>query len=402
MTIRNRLLVSAICAVALAATGVSLERTGPRPVSAGHRVPAISGEWSCPHGGGEGWRVWVTVTNPGEEPVEVRMTTSAGGAAPPATNNLVEPGTLRYFEVAAPLPGSATIVEYLGGTVAAGAVAMPPGGGLSAMPCASSPGTLWYLTESSTLRGETAYLVVHNPFAAQAVVDVILTAGERRIRSGRLQGVVLGALDARAFELNHFALGEDALSATVIAPQGRVAVASVVVSEGAIRSSLAVPAPSTQWAMPGAGAETEVVIRALDEEAAVSGELQLADGALPAIDLEAVSAATAEAFGVQLADGGFLVESDGDRPIVAGRRMFLEAPPAPQPEEEPAGPGKGRAGGGDQPKGDSKGGPNARQGDQKKGGPKAEKEEPPPPPPSDPAATEGAPSAADLWLVPPA
>jgi P pilus assembly chaperone PapD len=408
MNIRNRLLVSAICAVALAATGVSLERTGPRPVSAGAPEQAISGEWSCPHGGGEGWKVWVTVTNPGEEPVEVRMSTSAGGAAPPPTNTLIEPQTLRYFEVSAPLPGSATIVEYLGGTVVAGAVTAPPTGGLAAMPCAGDPGNLWYLPESSTLRGETAYLVVHNPFAAQAVVDVILTAGDRRIRNGRLQGVVLGALDARAFELNNFALGVDALSATVEAPQGRVAVASVVVTEGAIRSSLGVAAPSTRWMLPGAGAETEMVIRALNEDAAVSGELQLADGALPAIDLEAVSAATAESFGIQLADGGFLVEADGERPMVAGRRMFLEAQapasPPPQQEEEPAGGGKGQGGGGGggpAAQGD-RGGSNAKQGDEKKGAGKGQKEEPPPPPPSDPAATEGAPEPHDLWLVQPA
>ena len=400
MSLTTRLLVSAICAVSLAIAGVSLERLGARPVDAGSPRATISGAWSCPHGGGEGWRVWVTVTNHGAEPVEIRMTTSAGGAAAPATPSVIEPGTLTYFEVAAPLEGSATVVEYLGGVVVAGSVTIAPEGGLAAAPCADSPGSLWHTAEASTLRGETAFLVVHNPFAAQAVVDVILTAGDRQLRPGRLQGVVLGALDARAFELNHFALGEDALGATIVAPQGRVAAASVVVSPGGLRSSLAVAAPASRWLLPGVGAETDVLVRAMSEQdSPVSAELQLAEGAIPAIDLEAVSAGTAESFGVLETDGGLLVEADGTRPMLAGRRMVLEkqepVPPSDQKTDEG---GKDQQG---SKKGDAgrKGGGAA--GAEKRGAAKKEKE-PPPPPAADLAATEGAPLVADRWVVPPA
>lgn len=399
MSFTTRLLVSAICAASLAITGVSLERVGPRGVNAGSPEPTISGAWSCPHGGGEGWRVWVTVTNPGTDPVEIRMTTSAGGTATPATPTPIEPGTLRYFEVDAPLEGSATAVEYLGGVVVAGSVVVAPEGGLAAAPCSRNPGTLWHTVESSSLRGETAYLVVHNPFSAQAVVDVIITAGERQIRPGRLQGVVLGPLAARAFELNNFALGEAALAATIVAAQGRVAVASVVVSSGGMRSSLAVPAAATRWLLPGAGTKTDLLVRALpSQDSPVSAELQGEAGGVPAIDLEAVSAATAEAFGVLEAEGGLLVEADGPRPMLAGRRMVLETPaPAPQPGREGS---------------DRKGGPAGRKGSQssragkgsgadtKRGGKKGRKE-PPAPPAADVAATEGAAASADRWLVPP-
>lgn len=402
MSLMTRLLVSATCAVSLAIAGVSLERLGPHPVNAGGARATISGAWSCPHGGGEGWRVWVTVTNPGAEPVGIRMTTSAGGTAAPATPSVIEPGTLSYFEVAAPIEGSATVVEYLGGVVVAGSVAIAPEGGLASAPCAGSPGTLWHTVEASTLRGETALLVVHNPFAAQAVVDVILTAGDRQVRPGRLQGVVLGPLDARAFELNHFALGEDALGATIIAPQGRVAAASVVVSPGGLRSSLAVPAPATRWVIPGAGAETDVLVRALPrQDSPVSAELQGEEGAIPAIDLEAVSAGTAEAFGVLEAEGGFLVQADGVRPMLAGRRMVLEkAQPAPPADQQADRGGKDQKG-----SGGKKGGQSDRKGkgsaaDEKRGTGKKE-EEPPEPPAADLAATEGSSVLADRWVVPP-
>lgn len=405
MSLTTRLLVAAICAVALALAGVSLERAGPQPVNAGSRQAPISGAWSCPHGGGEGWRAWVTVTNPGTEPVQIRMTTSAGGTAAPASSSIAEPGTLSYFEVAAPIPGSATVVEYLGGVVVAGSVVTHPEGGLAASPCAGSPGTLWQTVEASTLRGETALLVVHNPFAGQAVFDVILTTADGQIRPGRLQGVVLAPMTARAFELNNFALGQRALGATVVAPQGRVAAASVVASAGGLRSSLAVAAPASRWVLPGLGAETDVVVRALPtQDSPVSAELQGEQGAVPAIDLEAVSAATAEAFRVLELEGGFLVEADGPRPMLAGRRMVLEpTTPPPQPDRE-----RDRGGGG--------GGQNARQADRGGGGggggpgggdrrarkrDRKQEKEPPVPPPADLAATEGSRRPSEAWLVPP-
>lgn len=409
MSVRARLVVAAVCAGALVAGGASLERIGPRAVGTGSPQEPISGAWSCPHGGGEGWRVWVTVANPGAEAVEVRMITSAGGAATPESATVIEHGTLRYFEIAAALPGSATVVEYLGGTVAAGSLAIAPEGGLSAEPCAGSPGAHWHIPEASTLRGETALLVVHNPFAAQAVVDVILTAGERQIRPGRLQGVVLGPLDARAFELNHFALGEEALGGEIVAPQGRVAAASVIVSPGGVRASLAVAAPATRWALPGAGAETDVVVRALTRlDAPVSGELQGENGATPAIDLETVVAGTAEAFSVKPAEGGFLVQADGPSPMVAGRRMALEAPaPAPPEEEKQKGGADRKGGGGKDRGGAAAGGGGKGRGDEKRGGGKKDggkKEEEPPPeePSADLAATAGAPAPSDRWLVLPA
>jgi Family of unknown function (DUF5719) len=416
MSVLLRLAVAGICAVGLIVGGFALERAGPAPSQAGSAQEPISGAWSCPHGGGEGWRVWVSVTNPGSTPVEVRMTTAAGGAATPASSQVIEPSTLRYFEVGAPIPGSATVVEYLGGTVAAGSVVVPKEGGLAAEPCVSSPGSVWHVAEASSLRGETSNLVIHNPFAAQAVVDVVLTTGERQIRHSRVQGVVLGPLDAKAFELNNLALGEAALGATVLAVQGRVAVASVVVSPGGIRSSLGVAAPGTRSILLGLGAETDVVVRALpDRDAPVSAEFHTADGPVPALDLEAVSAGTAEAFGFQAVEGGMVVRSDGPSPMIAGRRMVLEAPPSPAPQEEEeegdrrGGRGQGRSGGGDargddtgKGRGDRAGGDQGGGGNRKQEGREEKAKEPAEPPTADEAATSGVAAPAARWLVPPA
>ena len=411
MSVLLRLGIAGVCAVGLILGGFALERAGPAPVQVGSAEEPMSGAWSCPHGGGEGWRVWVSVTNPGSEPVEVRMTTAAGGATTPASSQVIEPSTLRYFEVAAPIAGSATVVEYLGGAVAAGTIVVPKEGGLAAEPCVASPGSLWHVAEASTLRGESAHLVVHNPFAAQAVVDVVLTTGERQIRHSRLQGQVLGPLDVKAFDLHNLALGEPALGATVVAVQGRVAVASVIVSSGGIRSTVGVAAPGTRRILPGLGTETDIVVRAMpDRDAPVSAEFHTADGPIPALDLEAVSAGTAEAFGFQAVEGGMVVESDGPSPMIAGRRMVVQpaAPPAPEEEEEEGrqrGKGRGGPGAGDT-RGDDTGKGRGDQGGRKQGGDRRqegrEEKEPAEPPTADEAATSGVADPAARWLVPPA
>jgi hypothetical protein len=249
-------------------------------------------------------------------------------------------------------------------------------------------------------------LVVQNPYAAQAVVDVTLTTPDDQTHPGRLQGVVLGPLDARAFELNNYALQEKALAAEIVAPQGRVAAASVVVSPGGVRSSLAVAEPATQWILPGAGAETEVVVRALaDQDAPVGAEIEGEQGAIPALDLEVVPAGTTQSFGLLQSDGGFVVRSDGLPEMLAGRRMFLEerTPVSPPADETDGGGGKAQGGGGsgqkragDKPADQKKGG---RKTGDKRGG---QKDEEPPPATADIAATSGSSLTSDRWLVLPA
>ncbi|MDQ4006243.1 MAG: DUF5719 family protein, partial [Actinomycetota bacterium] len=254
MTVRARLLVALVVAVALVAGGVILERrVGPRarPTEAGS--PAVTGAWDCPHGGGEGWRAWVVLANPGPAPVQVRMTTSSGGAPPQPTEETLDPSLLRYVEVAAPLPGSATAVESFGAEIGAAMVTTSPEGGIAAEPCASEAGTRWVIPEASSLRGEEARLILHNPFAAEAVLDVTLTAGERSLSPGRLQRLLLQPGEARAVDLHHYALGEEALGVSVEVSIGRVGVSAMTVSNGGVRAVLGVPGPASRWLLPGLG-----------------------------------------------------------------------------------------------------------------------------------------------------
>jgi hypothetical protein len=113
VTPRTRLVVAAAVSAVVVAGGVTMERrigAAPRhPSAAG---PGVSGAWYCPHGGGQGWRVWIVVANPTEVPSDVILTSRTGGGPPGSTASTVAPGTHAYVEVPAPEMASATVAEF--------------------------------------------------------------------------------------------------------------------------------------------------------------------------------------------------------------------------------------------------------------------------------------------------
>lgn len=374
MSLRGRLILAMAIGLLVLAAGVALERElAPRtpPATVAASAP-ISGARYCPHGGGEGWRVYVVTANPGDDPAEVRVAARLGSSPPQVTPAVIEPRTYRYFEVPASQMAAATTVEFLGAPVAAGTVALRPDGGLAADPCAGNPDVRWHVPEASTLRGEEFYLVVHNPFAGESVADVSILTPKELLRPGRLQGVVLAPGEVKALPLHAFALGEQALAATVSAPLGRIVVAGIGVSRGGIRSVLGVHDAARRWLLPGGGdpAGGTVVVAAPEGQAPFRVIAAGGGGEQPLLELESVPDGTARAFDLAAPDAAVEVEGQGRIPFVAGRRLVAQAPAMP--------PAQGQ---GPQGKKPAKG---------KGGGPSPRKEPPPAPPPGDLASTRGA------------
>ncbi|MGH2662242.1 MAG: DUF5719 family protein [Actinomycetota bacterium] len=386
MSFGGRLLVGAVVAAVVAVGGLQLEaQVGARAIAPGPSVEELSGAWYCPHGGGEGWQAWVVVANPSDAAATLRVSTHAG-STPESSQTVLEPGTSRYLEVAAPVMASATVVEYFGAEVAAGmVVAAGEDGGVAAEPCAGNAGGRWYVPEASTLRGEQASAVITNPFAANAVVDLALYAGDRQIRPGPLRGLVLEPGRTKAVNLNRFALGEESLSVEVTALLGRVAVSGMVTSNSGVRAVQAVPEAAHSWALPGAGgAEGQdrlLVTSPSGLEAPFHATAQGGDGAFPVLDLESARGGAVTGFEIEAQDASVLVEADGPDVLVVGRRL---GGPAPAPPKEP-------------PK-DQKTG---KDGPGKKKEADQEQEEPAPAA-SDVASTSGVPAAAASWVtIPP-
>jgi uncharacterized protein DUF5719 len=388
MSARGRLAVAVLLAAAVVAGGVLLERR----VGLGRPAPShvrgdVSGAWFCPHGGGEGWHAWVVVANRGQAPADVLVTSWVGTGAPEVARSSVAPRSAAYVEVPASALASASVVEFFGTPVSAGMVTARPDaeGGVAAEPCTDRSASRWFVPEASTLRGQEAALIVHNPFATEAVVDISLLTDQGPVRHGRLNGVVLAPGQVKAVAIGEFALGEAGVAAAVTAPLGRVAVAGVTSSPGGVRSVIGTPAAAGRWVLPGTGdlATGRLVVAGIGGESAFRADAQGSTAERPLVDLESVGQDAAATFDVPANDGGLLVEGEGRYPLVAGRML---APPAPPTPKEPSGRRPAGQQGGSGPG----------------GGKKEEPSEPPAPTPTDLAATGGAPAAAARWVVLPA
>jgi len=287
--------LTVVLVVGLVAGGAWLleQKAGVRPAralegagSVGGRDDAPSGAWYCPHGGGKGWTGTVTISNPGDTDVTVRVRSMSRHGDRPAEAATVPAGSRLDVEVPATTREAATEVEYFGGWVAAGWVTVAhgtppepgsepsptpgptespgtPGGesgspaeqaieaGVAADSCASAAGRTWYLADGTTIEGQEDYVVVMNPFGSEASFHLQLVAEAREVSGGEI--TVPGG-QSRAIHVNELALGDQTVAAVVTADLGRVVAASLGVNDGGgVRSDIGVQTTVEDPVAPGAG-----------------------------------------------------------------------------------------------------------------------------------------------------
>jgi hypothetical protein len=303
-----------------------LPRTkGPVAAEAQGSAPDdVSGTWFCPHGGGAGWHGWIAVANPSDEAATLRVTTVGAAGGRVETPAEVEPETVTYVEVPADQPPASSTVEFFGAPVGVGmVVGLPQHDGLAADPCAPTASREWLVPGGTTLRGQQARVVIMNPFASEATVDVSLAASGRVVRPGALRGLVLPPHRSASVDLNRFALGEAALAATVRATLGRVVAGAVGISTGGVRSAIGVPAPARAWVLPGTAddgvSDLQVMVPGR-QEAPFRVRAQRVDGQAPLLDEASVAGGFAERFELEAERAGLVVEAAGAQPFVVSRR----------------------------------------------------------------------------------
>lgn len=338
---RARLVLVVLLGVGVTTGGFALERSlGVRPAAVGQAPAseALSGAWFCPHGGGDGWEVWVVIANPSDRPSELLLTTRGGAAETDSAT--LEPRTHLYVPIDAETLAAGTAVEFFGGPAVASMVVAGPEGGLAAEPCAPRAAARWYVPEgTSEVEGETAGVVVMNPTAADAVVDILVTTEREALRPGPLQGIVLGPGRVKGFDLDRFSLGARTVGARVTAAVGRVAVSGIGRSEAGIRAHIGVTEISRRWFLPGMadGGRGELVVGAAGTEAPFQARVQGRDEQVPALEQETVQAGAIRTFTVATEDGGLVVEAEGPAGFVAARRSSFEGAGIDEPREEVAG-----------------------------------------------------------------
>ena len=260
--------------------GIALQRgVGPRAPGQGPPSTTSSGAWFCPHGGGpKQWKATLFLANPGEGAVAVRVTSISAGKQRKPQAVTVPPQATVSVPVPAKGREASTFVEYFDGWVAASWVAQGGGGeiGVGAEPCAPATSPTWFAPDGTTEQGEDAYLVVMNPFAVDAVFDVVLLTPKRApIRSSELTDHVLRPGKSVAFRLNAYDEGDPAVGAEVDVSLGRVAVSSLgITRDGGIRSVIGATQTGSRAYLPlGGGAGQSTV------DLMVPGDAQLNFGA---------------------------------------------------------------------------------------------------------------------------
>jgi hypothetical protein len=236
------------------AGGVAIQDLGVAVPPQTREPGASSGAWFCPHGGGDGWWGALDIANPGATPVEVRVTSFGPGDPLAPQVFAVDPGSVRRVVVPANDRGSSSMVEYFGDWVGAGWVTRAGGeeSGVAAEPCTDQAGGLFYMPDGTTAKGQQGYVVVMNPFGAEAVFTLSLQTGkEKPVTTSDLSDYVLKPRHSVAFHINQVAL-EDTVAVVLTTTLGRVTAASLGIADtGGIRSVEGISAPSPRWVLPG-------------------------------------------------------------------------------------------------------------------------------------------------------
>jgi hypothetical protein len=257
-----------------------LDRSGPKAPAPLPPGTAASGAWFCPHGGASDLSVALYLANPGSTTVRARITElGSDPAKAPKSYDVPAGSTLRIDQVPKDR-GAATYVEYFGGWIGAGWVASTDEG-VGAEPCAADAARRWFLVDGTTQLGEEAYVIVANPFAVPAVMNVVLyTSSGAPIRQSEWTDLVVPARRSTALHLNTLSKGEEVVSAVLEVSVSRVAAASLGVSDRTkIRSALGWTEPTTKATFPlmkGSG-QTELLLLSTGGESIRFGATALSE-----------------------------------------------------------------------------------------------------------------------------
>lgn len=285
---RGQGLLAIVVLVVVVGGGIALERgVGVRATEETPAGTSSSGAWFCPHGGGpKEWKATLFLANPGDVPVAVRVTSISAKKPGNPKAVIVAPEATVSVRVPAAGREASTYVEYFEGWIAASWVTQGGRGevGVGAEPCAPATSPTWFAPDGTTEQGEDAYLVVMNPFAVDAVFDVVLLTPKRApIRNSALTDHVLRPGRSEAFRLNAFAEGEPAVGAEVDVSLGRVAVSSMgITRDGGIRSVIGSVRTAPQVSLPlGGGAGQSTLALMVPGDAQVDFGATLLSGGAP-------------------------------------------------------------------------------------------------------------------------
>ena len=345
---RLPIIVLVVLAVAAGvASGRSHLPVAPRPVEPleATQLPAtdaVSTAWYCP-GLPPSFPTksqTFTLSNLGTSAVRAAVTVHPDDGSEPVSRTVtVARGSVRTFERST-LPNGSMVVEAFAPDVVVSA-GLESSDGLATVPCATTAATDWFFAAGTTVRGVSQWLVLEDPFAADARVDITLRTDSGVQELPSLAGVDVPGRSRIVIPIHDEAVRRERVSVEVHAAVGRVVASqtirysSVAGVPGVATSIGAVKPASSWWFADGdtrAGASEVVAIAnvgQLDARVNVQAQagpktivhpvqLTVPSGGVSWVQVGGCGSGTPAC--LDLPDGtGYvlLVQSDSDAPIVA-------------------------------------------------------------------------------------
>ena len=255
------LLGAALVAGALAAGRASSAPTAPAPSAPVAPGAAALGPsttaWFCPglppaldHRSAR-----VTFANVGDATAEVVVTDLSDKGKPTQVAFSV-PRNSVVTKTRDQLGGAGSLtVEWFGGRLLV-EEGITAAGALDITPCATRTSAHWYFAAGTTPRGVQQWVVIDNPYASDAKVDVTLRTSSGVRRPDALQGLDIARRSREIIAVHDIAVRQDRVAVAIDAEVGSVVAAQSLVYTSAAGSpgvalSLGSPTAGTDWTFAG-------------------------------------------------------------------------------------------------------------------------------------------------------
>src|SRR5262249_27093188 len=123
-------------------------------------------------------------------------------------------------------------------------------------PCATRASPHWYFAAGSTPRGVQQWLVIANPYASDAKVNVTLRTSSGVRKPEDLQAMDVARRARTVIAVHDYAVRQDRVAVEVDSEIGSVVASqlSVVTSQAGnpgVAQTIGSPAPASEWTLPG-------------------------------------------------------------------------------------------------------------------------------------------------------
>jgi hypothetical protein len=257
------MLIGVVIVGAIVAGRASSAPPAPDPIAAptAAAISQASGVWFCPglpttlpHASGR-----VTFANIGATAADAVVTV------------LPDKGTAK--QVTIPLAANTVITRTRDSLGAAGALTVETFGGrvlveegltgvqaLETTPCATQTSTRWYFAAGTTPRGVQQWVVIDNPYASDAKVDVTLRTNTGVLRPDAIQGLDISRRSRAVIPIHDLAVRKDRVAVEVAATLGSVVAAQTLVYTATagtpgVALSMGMPVAGSDWTFAGATAQ---------------------------------------------------------------------------------------------------------------------------------------------------